>query len=166
MAIRDEFMKQALAAVDFPLPETLVKEQQDAQVQQLLNQFGGQPEMLDVIIEAQGTTREDFDAKQRSAAEESVRTQLLLDAVADVEKPEVSQAEFTQQVMFMAQNFGMDPQELVNVLQQNNQLGAVFADIRRGKALALSILKASVKDSHGADVDAAKYYGEDEESED
>lgn len=164
MEIRDAVLAAALDKVNFPLPEGLVQENIEAQVDQLIAQFGGQPEMLDVLIEARGQTREEFDAKQREDAEKAVRTQLLLDAVADVEKPEVSQEELTQQLMFLAQNFGMEPQQLVQVLQSNGQLGNVFADVRRGKALALVILKTTVKDSNGETVDTEKYFGSDEDS--
>lgn len=164
MEIRDAVLAAAFDKVNFPLPEGLVQENVEAQVNQLIAQFGGQPEMLDVLIEARGQTREEFDAKQREDAEKAVRTQLLLDAVADVEKPEVSQEELTQQLMFLAQNFGMEPQQLLQVLQSNGELGNVFADVRRGKALALAILKTTVKDSNGETVDTEKYFGSDEDS--
>ena len=36
----------------------------------------------------------------------------------------------------MARQYGIEPQQLAGILQQNNQLPAVFADVRRGLTVA------------------------------
>ena len=112
------------------------------------------------MLEAQGTTREQFDADSRTSAEEAVRTQLFLDELAEAEQPEVSQQELTDHILFTAQSYGMDPNQFIQQIQQSGQLGNLFADVRRGKALAVSILKATVKDTDGNDIDVAEFFGE------
>ena len=160
--IRDKVLAAALEKTEVPLPEGVVKEQVEGQLQQLLGQFGGDEAVLNTMLEAQGTTREQFDADSRTSAEEAVRTQLFLDVLAEQEQPEVSQQELTDHILFTAQSYGMDPNQFIQQIQQSGQLGNLFADVRRGKALAVSILKASVKDSEGNDVDVAEYFGQDE----
>jgi trigger factor len=46
-------------------------------------------------------------------------------------------------------------------LQQNNQLPAVFADVRRGMALAAAVRAASVSDTDGNEIDTAEFFGAD-----
>ncbi|WP_295625459.1 trigger factor [uncultured Corynebacterium sp.] len=158
--IRDKVLAAALESTEVPLPEGVVKEQVDGQLQQLLGQFGGDESVLNTMLEAQGTTREQFDADSRTSAEEAVRTQLFLDELAEAEQPEVSQQELTDHILFTAQSYGMDPNQFIQQIQQSGQLGNLFADVRRGKALAVSILKASVKDTDGNDIDVSEFFGE------
>ena len=158
--IRDEVLKAALAEADFALPDSIVDEQVHSQLHQLLGQMAHDEKALAQLLEAQGTTREEFDQKSREQAEESVRTQLFLDAVADEESPEVSQQELTDHILFTAQSYGMDPGQFVQQLQQANQIGNLFADVRRGKALATAITRVSVKDDEGNEVDPNEYFGE------
>ena len=47
-------------------------------------------------------------------------------------------------------------------LQQAGQLASLFADVRRGKSLAINIAKTSVKDTDGNDVDPKQFFGIDE----
>ncbi|MHC2849992.1 trigger factor [Corynebacterium mucifaciens] len=162
--IRDEVLKAALAQTEFALPESVVDEQVHNQLHQLLGQMAHDENALAQLLEAQGTTREEFDAQSREQAEESVRTQLFLDAVADQEQPEVSQQELTDHILFTAQSYGMDPNQFVAQLQQSGQIANLFSDVRRGKALAIAISRTQVADEAGNAVDPNEYFGEVEEN--
>ena len=164
-AIRDEVLKAAMEKVSFELPQSIVEEQVHAQLHQVLGQLAHDEKALAQLLEAQGTTREEFDKESREQAEESVRTQLFLDAVADKEEPEVSQQELTDHILFTAQSYGMDPNQFIQQIQSNGQIGNLFADVRRGKALAASICRVDAKDEDGTKVDVEQYFGEIEEDE-
>lgn len=164
--IRDEVLKAALAQVEFALPESIVDEQVHNQLHQILGQMAHDEAAFAQLLEAQGTTREEFDKQSRQQAEESVRTQLFLDAVAEAEQPEVSQQELTDHILFTAQSYGMDPNQFVAQLQQSGQIANLFSDVRRGKALAAAISRTSVKDEAGNTIDPNEYFGEIEDDED
>ncbi|WPF65621.1 MULTISPECIES: trigger factor [unclassified Corynebacterium] len=162
-AIRDAVLEKALADADFPLPEGVVNEQVHNQLHQLLGQLAHDEAALNSALEQQGTTREEFDKEQRTSAEEAVRTQLFLDALAEQEAPEVSQQELTDHIMFTAQAYGMDPNQFVQQLSQSGQIANLFSDVRRGKALASAICRTTVKDDEGNAVDPTDYFGEEED---
>ncbi|MDK4333982.1 trigger factor [Corynebacterium accolens] len=163
--IRDEVLKAALADVDFELPQSVVDEQAHTQLHQILGQLAHDEKALAQLLEAQGTSREEFDQQTREQAEESVRTQIFLDAVAEKEEPEVSQQELSDHILFTAQSYGMDPNQFIQQLQSNGQIANLFSDVRRGKALAAAICRTTVKDEEGNDVDVEQYFGEVEEDE-
>lgn len=163
--IRDEVLKAALEKVEFELPKTVVDDQVHNQYHQVLGQVGGDEKALAQLLEAQGTSREQFDKEARESAEDSVRTQLFLDAVAEQEQPEVSQEELTEHIMFTARSYGMEPGQFMQQLQQANQLPNLFADVRRGKALAMAICNVQVEDTDGNAVDPKDYFGEEENAE-
>ncbi|RNE49654.1 trigger factor [Corynebacterium alimapuense] len=164
-AIRDEVLKAALAKTEFALPSSVVEEQVQNQLNSLLGQVDHDEAALAQVLESQGTNREEFDAQSRKDAEEAVRTQLFLDVLAEKEEPEVSQQELTDHILFTAQSYGMDPSQFVSQLQQSGQIANLFADVRRGKALAAAICRVSVKDEEGNDVDPTQFFGEEEQAE-
>ena len=160
--IRDEVLKAALESSDFALPNSIVEEQAHSQLHQLLGELAHDDAALNSVLESQGTTREEFEKQNREDAEKAVRTQLFLDVLAETEEPEVSQQELTDHILFTAQSYGMDPNQFIGQLQQSCQIANLFADVRRGKALAQAICRVNVKDSEGAEIDPKAYFGEEE----
>ncbi|ANE04636.1 trigger factor [Corynebacterium crudilactis] len=160
--LRDEVLAAAIGSTEFAVPDSIVDEQAHSQLHQLLGELAHDDAALNSVLEAQGLTREEFEAQNREDAAQSVRTQLFLDALAEAEEPEVSQQELTDHILFTAQSYGMDPNQFIGQLQQSGQIANLFADVRRGKALAQAICRVNVKDSEGNDVDPKAYFGEEE----
>ena len=163
-SIREEVLKVALEKTQFPLPASVVDEQVNAQVQQLMGQLGGDEALFEKLLEAQGTSREEFNEQTRTSVEEAVRTQLFLDVLAEKEEPEVTQDELNDHIVFTARRYGVEPQQFLMQLQQSGQLLNLVSDVRRGKALANAICSVTVKDSDGNDVDPKIYFGDEEET--
>ncbi|MGI5220892.1 trigger factor [Nocardia sp. CA-290969] len=157
--IRDQVLEKLLEAVEVPLPEAVVKAEIDAVEHDAVHGFDHDEEKFAAALEAQGSSREEFDADTKEAAEKSVKTQLLLDAVAEAEGTQVGQEELTERILFQAQRYGMAPEQFIQQVQQAGQLGAVFADVRRGKALAEVVGKVTVTDSAGNTVDTEEMFG-------
>ncbi|MGW5521648.1 trigger factor [Gordonia sp. NPDC003950] len=157
--VRDAVLDELLAKVEVPLPENVVQAEVDNSLEQVLHSIGHDEAIFAQLLEAQGTTREAFEADARETAEKSVRQQLLLDAIAEQQDTEVSQDELTQQILFSAQRYGMAPQEFIQQLTQANQVGAVYADVRRNKALLGIVGEVTVTDTDGNAVDTTEFFG-------
>ncbi|GAC79779.1 MULTISPECIES: trigger factor [Gordonia] len=158
-AIRDAVLEQLLETVEFPLPEKVVADEVEGVQHQLVHALGHDDAQVDRFLEAQGKTREEWDAESRTDAEKSVRTQLLLDAIADATEVEVGQDELTQQILMQSQRYGVAPQEFIQQLQNANQIGALYADVRRNKALAEVIGDVTVTDTNGEAIDTKAFFG-------
>ena len=163
--IRDKVLDALIEATEVPTPEAVVDAEAHAQMHQLVDQFGGDTAILDQALAAEGTDRETFESETREGAARAIRSQLLLDAVAEEASTEVSQEELTQHILFQAQRYGMDPNQFVQQIQQAGQLGSLFADVRRSKALADVIEKVTVKDTEGNAVDTSEFFGTGEDTE-
>jgi hypothetical protein len=134
----------AAAPVD-PLPVTLAKARTAKEFAEAL--------------EAQGSSREKFDADNREAAEKAVKTQLLMDAISDDLDIQVGENDLSERLVLMSRQYGVEPQQLVQLLQQNNQLPAIFADVRRGLAVAAVVEAATVTDTDGNVIDTTEFFG-------
>jgi trigger factor len=110
-------------------------------------------------LETEGKSKDELDTELRAASEESVRTQLLLDAMAEASGVGVNQEEFTERILFNAQRFGISPDEYFKRIQEQNQLTAIFSEVRRAKALADAVSKATVTDESGNVLDVAALFG-------
>ncbi|MET8424568.1 trigger factor [Nocardia sp. NPDC004860] len=157
--IRDKVLEQLLETVEIPLPEGVVKAEVDAVEHDAVHGFDHDEAKLAEALEAQGSSLEEFKKDTKEAAEKSVKTQLLLDAVAEAENTQVGQDELYERIIFQAQRYGMSPDQFIQQIQQAGQLGAVFADVRRGKALAGVVVQAAVTDTAGNVVDTAEMFG-------
>ncbi|BAD56177.1 putative peptidyl-prolyl cis-trans isomerase [Nocardia farcinica IFM 10152] len=158
--IRDKVLEALLEKTEVPLPEKVVQAEIDAVLHDAVHGFDHDEAKLAEALEAQGSSRAEFDKDTKEAAEKSVKTQLLLDAIAEAEGTQVGQEELTERILFQAQRYGMAPEQFIQQVQQAGQLGAVFADVRRGKALAGVVGKVKVTDSEGNTVDTAEMFGE------
>jgi trigger factor len=137
---RDKVADALLAQVDVPVPQQLI----DDEVQRHLESEG----------------RLDDDAHRAEVAESSekaFRSQLLFDAVAEKERIGVSQDELAQYLVQSAQQYGMQPQEFVEVLQQNNQLPSMMSEVARSKAISVVLGQVKVVDTDGNPVDLSDF---------
>ncbi|GAA1005683.1 trigger factor [Nocardiopsis tropica] len=151
--IRDAVLEKLIEATEIPLPESVVKQQADANVHDVLHQVGHNEELLETALKAQGTSREEFEQQAQESAEKQVKVQLLLDAIADAQDVQVDQQELQEHILFQSQRYGMQPQEFIQQIQQAGQLPALFQEVRRGKGLADVVLEVKVVDADGNPVD-------------
>ena len=164
--IRDNALETLLELVEVPLPENIVAAQVEAALHNAIHGLEHDEAKLAETLEAQGSSREKFDADNREAAEKAVKTQLLMDAIADDLGIEVGENDLTERLVLMSRQYGIQPQQLVGLLQQNNQLPAVYADVRRGLAVAAVVEAATVTDTDGAVVDTSEFFGSSSASDD
>jgi len=157
--IRDAALEALLDQVEVPLPEKIVQAQIDDTVHNAIHGLDHDEAKFEEALKEQGSSREEFDADARSSAEKAVKTQLLMDAIADDLDIQVGQNDLTERLVLMSRQYGIEPQQLLQVLQENNQLPAMFADVRRGLTVAAVVEAATVTDSDGNVVDTAEFFG-------
>jgi trigger factor len=137
---RDKVADALLGQVEVPVPAALIEDE------------------VHRHLESEGRLEDDVHrAEVKEASEKAFRSQLLFDKVAEQENIGVSQDEFAQYVVQSAQQYGMQPQEFIEVLQQNNQLQSMFGEVARSKAIGVLLGKVEVVDTNGAPVDISEF---------
>ncbi len=159
---RDKVLDAIIDGTEVPLPEGVVQAEVDNAVHDAVHGFDHDEDKFAEFLQTQGRTREEFDTETRETAEKSVRTRLVLDALADAEQVSVNDQELTERIIFQAQQYQMPPEEFVQRIQQAGQLGAIYADVRRSKALIQAVRSATVTDAAGEPVDMSDLIGEDD----
>ena len=101
------------------------------------------------------------DAEHRKEVTEqstqSFQLQMLLDAIAEEEKIQVNEQELLQFLFVSAQQYGMDANEFIKIIDQNGQIPSYVGEVARRKALSVVLEAAKVEDKKGKAVDIAEF---------
>ncbi len=150
-----------MAAAEVPAPEGVVREEVEHRKQAMVDQLERIGASLEDYLKAEEKTEEQIDTELTEAATEGVKIQLLLDTLADAEQVQVSDDEFGHEIVHRAQRAGMAPQQYYDQLARSGAAGAVFGDVRRGKALSLVMERIKIIDSVGNPVNLDELRAED-----
>ncbi|UQX89661.1 trigger factor [Jatrophihabitans telluris] len=150
---RDKVLELLVERTEVPLPESSVQAEIDWREHDVVHQLNHDDDAFAKYLESEGKTKDEFTAELREVAEQSVKTQFILDSIADAEAVSVSDAELTEYIVRQAQRYGMAPQEFADQIVQAGNIGALVADVRRNKALATVLESAKVTDESGNPVD-------------
>jgi trigger factor len=157
--IRDKALEELLKQADVPLPEKIVEAQVNDTLHNAIHALDHDEERFAETLAEQGSSREEFDKDNLNNAEKAVKTQLLMDAVADKLDVQVGQNDLSERLVLMSRQYGLEPQQLLGYLQENNQLPAMFADVRRGLTVAAVVHGATVTDTDGNVIDTTEFFG-------
>ena len=151
-AARDKALEQIVEATEVPAPEGVVREEVESRKAAMVDQLERVGASMEEYLAAEEKTEEQIDTELTEAATQGVKIQLLLDTVADAEEIQVSDDEFGHEIVHRAQRAGVAPQQFYDQLVRSGAAGAVYGDVRRGKALASIMDRITIRDAAGEPV--------------
>ena len=150
---RDAFIAKLQEGLEIPVPK------------------GVKANMVEEQLKGMTPDPEKATKEQKAQAEETVekdlRDQMVLDALAEKLDGQVSQSDVFNFLASIAQQYGMDPNNFIQAIIKNGQLGSAVQEVGRSKGL-LAGMRAVKFTADGEVVDLSAFLGEaaeDEESE-
>ncbi|MFF2519612.1 trigger factor [Streptomyces sp. NPDC058086] len=151
---QERVLEKLLELVEVPVPEKLLEDEINTRKHNLEHHQLGQMGLdLEKYLEIQGKTVEEFDAETKEAAVKGIKTQFVLDELVNKEKLNVNQEELTEHLMRRAASSGMSPDQFAQAVVEGGQVPMLVGEVARGKALAVVVEAATVKDTNGEVVD-------------
>lgn len=151
---QERVLEKLLELVEVPVPEKLLEDEINTRKHNLEHHQLGQMGLdLEKYLEIQGKTVEEFDAETKDAAVKGIKTQFVLDELVKQEKLNVNQEELTEHLMRRAASSGMSPDQFAQAVVEGGQVPLLVGEVARGKALAVVVEKAVVKDTNGEVID-------------
>ncbi|WP_329249765.1 trigger factor [Streptomyces sp. NBC_01478] len=151
---QERVLEKLLELVEVPVPEKLLEDEINTRKHNLEHHQLGQMGLdLEKYLEIQGKTAEEFDAETKDAAVKGIKTQFVLDELVNKEKLNVNQEELTEHLMRRAASSGMSPDQFAQAVVEGGQVPLLVGEVARGKALAVVVEAATVKDTNGEIVD-------------
>ena len=96
---------------------------------------------------------EEHRAEVEQQTRESMKSQFVLDKIAEVEEVSVGETELSAWLIQQSPRYGMSPDAFAQALVEGGQVPMAIQDIRRAKALAVVLESATVVDADGNPVD-------------
>ncbi|QSP97223.1 trigger factor [Bifidobacterium longum subsp. infantis] len=150
---RDAFIAKLQEGLEIPVPK------------------GVKSNMVEEQLKGLTPDPEKATKEQKAQAEETVekdlRDQMVLDALAEKLDVQVSQSDVFNFLASIAQQYGMDPNNFIQAIIKNGQIGSAVQEVARSKGL-LAGMRAVKFTADGEVVDLSGFLGEaaeDEESE-
>src|SRR3712207_757739 len=151
---RDKLVEHLLAATEVPLPEGLADRELEFRNNALTGELQRAGMDWDTFLSMSGVEdREAYDAEQRTNIEEAIRTQFVLDAIADAREITVDNDDLSSQIIAQAQRNRTTPEQYAQQLQSSGNIAEFVADVRRTKTLAQLLEQTTITDASGDVVD-------------
>ena len=142
---RDKVLDKLVELVEVPVPGSVVEEQ-------LEQHFTAE----NAHGEGEHDT-EEHRAEVKANTERAFQNEIILDAIADKEEVNVSQNELIDYIVTTAGQYGMDPNQFAQIIDQSGQVPMMVSEVRRRKALAVVLGQAEVTDTEGNKVDLSDF---------
>lgn len=138
---REKALEELLKLVDVPVPESMLEEQ----VEQHFTSQGH--------TEGDDHDTDEHREEVKNNFSEAFVNEVVLDSIADEEEISVEQSELIEYILSSASQYGMDPNQFAQMLDQAGQVPMIMGEVRRRKALAAVLEEAKVVDTEGNEVD-------------
>lgn len=165
MALQQNTAEALAELVTDELPESMVENEINARIQDLVGRLQQQGMDVGAYLEAVGQTAESLADEFREPAEQAVKVDLALRSVAELQGLVPDDEKLDEYLAEMAGPAGQEPDELKARLAEVGQLSALRADL--GKQAAMEWLTENVElvDENGDSIDrAALEYPEPEDA--
>jgi trigger factor len=139
--------------VDDDPPPPMVESDLSQRVQGTMQQFQAQGIDFSQWMEATGQQPDQFVESMRGQAEQAVKVDLALRAVAEAESIEVEGAELDAEYGRMAMQYGQKAKEIRKAYESNDAVPELVAQIRKSKAMDWLLHHVEFVDPAGAPID-------------
>jgi len=123
--LRQSIEKLLLEKTSFDLPESMVAEASQQQVQRIAGDLQRQGQDESALMEK----KDEILESANQAAEHQVRLRLILQTIAEQEDITVSDSELEREITMLAYAYSMQPDELKKRMKENNQMEGLRGDV-------------------------------------
>ncbi|NGN68212.1 trigger factor [Streptomyces sp. A7024] len=151
---QEKVLDELIGLIEIPVPEKLLADEIQTRKHNLEHHQLGQMGLdLAGYLKMQGKSEEEFEKETEEQATKGIKTQFVLDELVNKEQVNVGQEELTEHLMRRAAGSGMSPDQFAQAVVEGGQVPMLVGEVARGKALAIVVEAATVKDTNGEVVD-------------
>lgn len=129
-----ELIDLAVANAKFSVPEIMIEDKISQMVEEMKMSLESRKMSLDMYMKYTGLDMAKIRENQRPVAEENVKTDLVLDAIAKAENIQVDMNDVDAEIAAISAQHGAAPEEVKKIIKANGTMGLLLANILRRKA--------------------------------
>ncbi len=119
---RDEIIDAVRDKSKVDIPAVMVDDEVEAMVQQMENRFARQGMKLEDYLKYSDQDLEQLRQQMRPEAETAVKTELVLDQLAEKENIQVETEDLDKEIERLAQSYGQQPEQIKSALAGSGQM--------------------------------------------
>ncbi|MDY4920841.1 MAG: trigger factor [Phascolarctobacterium sp.] len=139
VAYEHALIDAAVANAKFTVPPVMIEDRISQMVEEMRMSLESRKMSMDMYKQYTGLTDEQIRENQRPAAEENVKTDLVLDAIAKAEGIQVDMADVDAEIAAISSQHGASVDEVKKIIKSNGTMGLLLANILRRKAARVVI---------------------------
>lgn len=124
----------AVANAKFTVPEIMIEDRISQMVDEMKMSLESRKMTMEMYMQYTGMDMAKIRENQRPVAEENVKTDLVLDAIAKAENIQVDMADVDAEIAAIASQHGASVDEVKKIIRNNGTMGLLLANILRRKA--------------------------------
>ncbi len=124
----------AVANAKFEVPAIMIEDRISQMVDEMKMSLESRKMNLDMYLQYTGMDMAKLRENQRPVAEENVKTDLVLDAIAKAEGIQVDMADVDAEIAAISAQHGATVEEVKKIISSNGTMGLLLANILRRKA--------------------------------
>lgn len=149
--LKEQAVKAIVENTYVDLPESMVEHQVNGEIEELIEELAQRNISLDDYLTALKGSKQELEKAIREKVVDSLKAELILDAVAAAEGIEVSDDEAEDYIRESALAGGGDPKKVIAEARKHNRIGNVKANLRLSKAVDLLVENAVIKSGEPAE---------------
>lgn len=145
---RNALLEKLLEELDVPVPESLIEDEVNSH------------------LENEGKEPGDPHGEEiREDTTKAIRAQFVLDALNETREVQVGQDDLMSYLGQLSAQYGVEPNQFIQMLAQSGQIEQIFGEVQRSKALEVALADVTVKNTEGEVLDLGLTVASDEDAE-
>jgi trigger factor len=142
--LRVAAVKKATENAEIEIPQSMIENRVNTMVENFAYRLQQQGISFDYYMQATNTNIDDIKNNYRTEAEASLRSDLVLEAIAKAESITVSEEELDEEIKKMAERYKQEPAKFREVMEKQGQISSLKFGIMLDKAVDFIIEQAKI----------------------
>lgn len=117
----DQAVEKAIENASMEIPEAMIRTQVRQMADDFARRIQAQGLTMEQYFQFTGMSEDKMNEELRTQAEKSIKTRLVLEAVAKAENIEISEEKFDEEIAKMAENYKMEADKLKELMGENEK---------------------------------------------
>jgi len=158
--LKNKVLEKVKENCEVEIPDVMVERRVDALIQDMEQRMLTQGITLEKYLEITNHTLEDLRKEYRDNARESIKADLVLEAICKKEGIEVSDEELEKEIEKMAEAYNQEKDKLKTMLQMQGNLESLRESLARERTLDLLVKESNVVEPKKDDGQEGEEKGE------
>ena len=143
--VQNEIMQHLIKKTKMDIPKSMIESEIDVMIQTFTNNLGYARSTMEQYLESTGKTEAELRDSFTDAAENQVKSMIILSEIEDKENIKATNEEIDREIQIIAEKYNQPPDQTRKILEEGKRMSGIRYDIRKNKTLNFLEKEAKIK---------------------